>query len=80
MLNLFLVWALTGFWHGASWNFIGWGLYYFVLILAEKLFLGKALEQAPKFVGHFYTLLRPKAMYRSRMVRETGRHATMAKT
>ena len=57
VLNLFIVWALTGFWHGASWNFIAWGLYYFVLILAEKLFLGKALESIPRVFGHIYTLL-----------------------
>ena len=57
VLNLAIVWFLTGFWHGASWNFIVWGLYYFVLICCEKLFLGKALEAAPKFVGHIYTLL-----------------------
>lgn len=56
VLNLLLVWFLTGFWHGASWNFIMWGLYYFVLIICEKLFLGQALEKAPKFVGHVYTL------------------------
>ena len=57
VLNLFIVWALTGFWHGASWNFIAWGLYYFVLILAEKLFLGKVLEKIPRVFGHIYTLL-----------------------
>ncbi|MBP5272214.1 MAG: MBOAT family protein, partial [Clostridia bacterium] len=57
VFNLLLVWLLTGFWHGASWNFIAWGLYYFVLILCEKLFLGKALEKVPAFVGHVYALL-----------------------
>ena len=57
VLNLFIVWALTGFWHGAAWNFVAWGLYYFVLILAEKLFLGKALEKIPRVFGHIYTLL-----------------------
>ena len=57
VLNLLIVWFLTGFWHGAAWNFIAWGLYYFVLIVCEKLFLGKALEKAPAFVGHVYTLL-----------------------
>ncbi len=43
-INLFIVWAATGFWHGASWNFILWGLFYFVLISLEKQFLHKALE------------------------------------
>ena len=57
VFNLLLVWLLTGFWHGASWNFLAWGLYYFVLILCEKLFLGKALEKVPAFVGHVYALL-----------------------
>ena len=36
LLNMFLVWAATGIWHGASWNFIAWGLYYFVLLTIEK--------------------------------------------
>ena len=45
VLNLFIVWALTGLWHGASWNFVLWGLYFFVFIAAEKLFLGKVLEK-----------------------------------
>ena len=57
VLNLFIVWALTGFWHGAAWNFVAWGLYYFVLIMAEKLFLGKALEKIPRVFGHIYALL-----------------------
>ncbi len=54
--NLFIVWLLTGFWHGASWNFIIWGLYYFVLLVIEKLLLMKWLEKAPKFISHFYSL------------------------
>ena len=56
-LNLFIVWTLTGFWHGAGWNFILWGLYYFVILFVEKLFLLKALDKAPKFVRHIYALL-----------------------
>ena len=44
--NIFLVWMLTGFWHGASWNFIVWGLYFAVLLVIEKLFLLKHLQSA----------------------------------
>ena len=47
MLNLFVVWFLTGFWHGASWNFILWGLWFGVLIVIEKLFMLKVLKKAP---------------------------------
>ena len=56
MLNLFVVWFLTGLWHGASWNFVLWGLYYFVFLLLEKLFLLKVLKKA-KAVRHLYLLL-----------------------
>ena len=55
--NLLIVWLCTGFWHGASWNYILWGLYYFVLLAIEKLFLYKALEKIPRFFRHVYTLL-----------------------
>ncbi len=54
--NIFAVWFLTGFWHGASWNYILWGLYYFVLLMAEKLFLLKLLEKAPAVISRLYTL------------------------
>ncbi|MBW5445063.1 MBOAT family protein [Cohnella sp. CFH 77786] len=54
--NLFVVWFLTGLWHGASWNFIIWGLYFGVLILLERLFLQKWLEKLPSFVSHLYLL------------------------
>ena len=47
IFNLLVVWALTGFWHGAQWNFILWGLYYAALLLIEKLLLGKWLEKLP---------------------------------
>ncbi len=57
MVNLFIVWTLTGLWHGAGWNFVVWGLYFFVLLAAEKLFLLKRLKKAPAFVGRIYTLL-----------------------
>lgn len=55
-LNLFIVWLLTGMWHGADWNFILWGLYYFVFLALEK-FLIPGLQRLPAFFGHLYTLL-----------------------
>lgn len=55
-LNLFIVWFLTGFWHGASYNFILWGLYFFFLISIEKLGLMKLLEKN-KVVSHFYAIV-----------------------
>lgn len=55
--NLFIVWFLTGLWHGASWNFIFWGLYFGVLILLEKLFLQKLFDKIPRFVSHIYLLV-----------------------
>ena len=54
--NLFAVWFLTGLWHGASWNFIIWGLYFWVLLVIEKNFLGKLLERLPRAVSHIYAL------------------------
>ncbi len=57
LLNICIVWALTGFWHGASWTFMLWGLYYAVFLIIEKLYLLKALDRLPKFVGHIYTLI-----------------------
>ncbi len=54
--NLAIVWLLTGFWHGASWNFIIWGVYFLILLVIEKAFLLKWLEKAPKFVMHIYSL------------------------
>ena len=50
-LNLFIVWALTGLWHGASWNFVLWGLYYFVLLMLDRLFWQKLLDKLPKAVS-----------------------------
>lgn len=55
-LNLFIVWFLTGFWHGASWNFILWGLWFGVLIVIEKLFLLKVLKKVP-VLSNLYLLL-----------------------
>lgn len=54
--NLFAVWALTGLWHGASWNFVLWGILFFVLIAVEKRTFGKWLEQS-NILGHVYTLV-----------------------
>ena len=55
-LNIFVVWFLTGFWHGAQWNFIVWGLYFAFFLLIEKLFLNNLLDKLPKFVRHTYVL------------------------
>ena len=55
--NLLVVWALTGIWHGASWNFIFWGLYYGGLLLLEKFVFAKLLEKIPTFVKGIFTLL-----------------------
>jgi len=57
VLNIMVVWMLTGFWHGADWNFILWGGYFGVVLLVEKLFLGKLLERAPKVLRHVYVML-----------------------
>lgn len=57
IFNLFIVWFATGFWHGANWNFILWGLYYFVFLIIEKQFLKKYLDRFPAAVSHIYTLL-----------------------
>ena len=56
-LNVFIVWFLTGLWHGASWNFILWGLYFGIIITIEKVFLMKWLIYAPRLIRHFYTLV-----------------------
>lgn len=55
-LNIFIVWFLTGLWHGASWNFIMWGLWFGILVVAEKLFLLKALKKVP-VLSHVYLVL-----------------------
>ena len=56
VFNLLIVWAATGIWHGANWNFLLWGLYYFFWIVLEKLWLGKLLKKAPGWLGHVYGL------------------------
>ena len=55
-LNLFIVWFCTGFWHGASWNFIIWGLYFCVLLIAERLFVNQLLDKSYIIIKHFYAL------------------------
>ncbi len=55
--NLLIVWFLTGFWHGASWNFIVWGLYFGLFVTLEKILLLKWLARTPVFVGHLYTMV-----------------------
>ncbi|MGL5346728.1 MAG: MBOAT family O-acyltransferase [Peptostreptococcaceae bacterium] len=57
ILNLFAVWFLTGIWHGASWNFIIWGLYFGILVYLEKKFILKLLKKLPTFISHIYLML-----------------------
>lgn len=54
--NIFIVWLLTGIWHGASWNFVIWGVYYGALLLAEKFMFGKHLKKLPAVCGHIYCM------------------------
>ncbi len=56
-VNIMIVWFLTGFWHGANWNFMLWGVYFGVILLCEKLFLLKALKKLPSVIRHIYALL-----------------------
>lgn len=56
ILNLLIVWGLTGLWHGAAYNFVLWGLYYGLLVILEKFVLKKFLDRLPSFVQHIYTL------------------------
>ena len=57
LVNILIVWMLTGLWHGASWNFVLWGLYFGVLLIVEKLFLLKLLQKIPAVFSHLYALL-----------------------
>ena len=54
LLNLLAVWCATGIWHGASWNYLLWGLYFYVLLVSEKLVLGKLLQRLPGWAQHIY--------------------------
>ena len=55
--NIMIVWFLTGFWHGANWNFMIWGVYFGVLLLIEKLIIGKGLAKLPSVIQHVYALI-----------------------
>ena len=55
--NLLVVWLLTGIWHGASWNFVVWGLFFGVILILEKLFLLRVLEKLPAVLRHVYTMV-----------------------
>lgn len=57
IFNLFITWFLTGMWHGASLNFIEWGLYYFIILVLEKYVYGKYLDKVPAFVQHLYSII-----------------------
>ena len=54
--NLLVVWFLTGFWHGASWNYVIWGLYFFILLTVEKYLLKDKLDKLPNVIRHIYSL------------------------
>ena len=56
IFNIFIVWFLTGLWHGASWNFVLWGLYFFVILIIEKFALKDILKKLPNFWQHVYTM------------------------
>ena len=57
VINLLVVWFLTGMWHGASWNYIFWGLYFFIFLVLEKFFLLRKFEKLPRFISHIYALV-----------------------
>ena len=56
IINILVVWFLTGFWHGANWNFIIWGMYFGLILLIEKVFLLKVLDETPKIINRIYVL------------------------
>ena len=57
IINILIVWLLTGLWHGASINFLLWGLYYGIFLIIEKYLLKKVLDKTPAFIKHIYTLI-----------------------
>ncbi len=56
ILNLLIVWGLTGIWHGANWNFLLWGLYFGIILILEKFFLLNLFKKIPKFISHIYSI------------------------
>lgn len=56
IINIFIVWALTGIWHGANWNFLAWGLYFGIIIILEKIFILRVLEKLPRIFRYIYTI------------------------
>lgn len=57
IFNIFMVWGLTGFWHGANWTFLTWGLYFGIFLLMEKFFINKVLDKLGAWAGHIYTVM-----------------------
>lgn len=57
IFNLLLVWMLTGFWHGAEWNYILWGLYFGIILMLERYILNKVLDKLPNVLKHIYALI-----------------------
>lgn len=57
IVNILIVWALTGIWHGAGWTFMSWGVYFGILLILEKYVFGKLLRKSPSFIQHFYVIL-----------------------
>ena len=55
--NILIIWILTGIWHGAAWNFIIWGLYFGLILIVEKVLIGKYLERMPTILSRIYVLL-----------------------
>ncbi len=56
LVNILIVWTLTGIWHGAGWNFLLWGMWFALWLILEKMFLKKGLEVLPRIVGNLYTM------------------------
>ncbi|MBQ9930884.1 MAG: MBOAT family protein, partial [Firmicutes bacterium] len=56
-LNIFIVWAVSGLWHGASWNFVIWGVYFAIILVVERLWLGKVLAKIPRVLSHIYSII-----------------------
>ena len=72
-LNIFIVWLLTGIWHGANVNFIIWGLFLFFVIALEKIFLTKVLDKIPSFISHIYIIIITMISFSIFYFTDTGR-------